>query len=175
MSFHDIKKDSRRMRIKEVDIYNGGDLTARREQCWSPWCNTFVEELGKSNRCGEPECEAMLLSKAIEQKKMAYVAALETWYGNIDSLLVNPANKPVGIRNEAILARYDAGPKLELCECGKGGKMPRRDICNECYRAAKAAEMNTRRAGRKAAKRDTRVRTNDRQSGFHRISGLKLK
>ena len=166
MAFNDAKKYADKLRLKGPQLYNQGDLTARREQCWSPWCNVFVEDMGDSNRCKTDDCERRLRAEAQERGIMFKVG--NAWFGNIDSLLVDPDTIQQTIHTQEILRRrgIDQEP-VPMCACGKGAKAPHKEVCIQCYKAANLALHYERKRNPRKQQRQRKGST-----GMNRIQGL---
>jgi len=164
MAFNDAKRFADKLRIKNLGMFDQGDPTARREQCWSPWCDKFVEDMDAGNRCRTHECDTKLRQEAIRRGTMFRVG--NVWFGNVDSLLVSPDTIPQSIHTREILKRRGLDDvKIPMCACGRNPKAPRRNVCSRCYQAQNLALHYERRAKRHAAQKGY-------TPGFNRIDGL---
>lgn len=167
MAFDDAKRAADKLRIKNFGLYSQGDPHARREQCWSPWCNNFVEDMTDNNRCNTEECNERLRHEAVRRGIMFKVGSC--WIGNVDSLLVSPDTiQPTEQTKEILKQRGLDDAKLPLCACGARIQMPRRKVCNKCYQASKLAEYHERKRNRRRPHKGQRKGSN----GMNRIKGL---
>lgn len=164
MAFNDAKRYSDKLRIKNFGLYGQGDPHARRDQCWSPWCDVFVEDMGDDNRCHTPECDARLRAEAVKRGHMFKVG--DVLWGSVEGLLVKPDNLPPTPHTQEILKRRGLdGTPLPMCACGKNPKAPRKNTCHKCYQAQQLAEHYERKQKR-------RNRHKGNTPGFNRINGL---
>lgn len=167
MAFDDAKRAADRLRLKGPALYSQGDPHARREQCWSPWCNRFVEDMGDNNRCNTDECNERLRYEAVQRGIMFKVGL--AWFGNVDSLLVDPDTIQPSIMTQEILKRRGLDDKpIPMCACGKNLKAPRKNVCSKCYQASKLAEYQERRHNRHKPRKGQRKGS----GGMNRIKGL---
>lgn len=164
MAFNDAKRFADKLRIKNLTMFDMGDVKARREQCWSPWCDKFVEDMGKDNRCNTHECNTKLRQEAVARGTMFRVG--NAWFGNIDGLLVSPDTLQPSLHTQEILRRRGlTDVKIPMCACGKNTKAPHKSICSKCYQALQVAQYHERRSKRYNAQKGY-------TAGFNKIGGL---
>ncbi len=166
MAFNDAKRYSDKLRIKNgIDMSAHADPKARRDQCWSPWCDIFVEDMGKNNRCNTDACNKRLYQEALSRGSMFRIQG--TLFGNVESLLVNPESIQPSARTYEILHKRGLNhDPIPMCSCGKNIPAPGSKLCIKCKHAQKLSDHYNRQRNKHRGGQ-TRGST-----GMNKIKGL---